>query len=156
MIDIKQWKWKYIIPSVIIIVAIIFNIILLASYEFRGSKYYSVDASPDNKIENSIIFYDNTFTHSQQGSNINTGFYYEVPKGTSSNVDKNYITIEYNRTYSKENIFTVYNVFAIREGRSDNGELYICSAAVFLQILYGLLIIGAIAAIIVIHKKSNK
>lgn len=146
------------ISVIVIIIAVILNIILFFINIFPGTYSYTDSKGYTRKI----TFYENTFSTKsvKDGQIVGTdfGFYQYIPK--SANKEAKYNTLilvskrEYatgSQSYKRNSVFS----FTLNPESKDK-ETYTCGWAIFLQVVYGFLIVASIANIIIINRKNNK
>ena len=149
-------KITVLICILIIIVSIILNVILLSTKVFRGS--YTAQDSSGKKI--TITFYDNTYSMGNR-----MGFYYYQSlsdytySSTNKKLEKDCIILlgdtnmELDTYYLYKN--SVFHLSYAGWGNSSiNGMKFYCSVAIFLQVLYPILIIISIVLIVLIYMKK--
>lgn len=138
----------YLIPSIVLIIMIALTVFLVSSPVFYGSYTYH-ETETDQLI--SIELSDQTFT-AEYGSGIDNyefGFYTymtaeEYTQTTSGN-ESAYIIF---RTVSPQSSTAAYrraNVFCFYQG----SQIFICTDAIVLQIVYGIIGLGAIVVLVI-------
>lgn len=159
------------ISVLILLLSIILNIVLLCTDVFRGRYTCS-----DEKYRYEITFYDNTFaketrvkkSFSQFDGLFNVtykagqlvgydyGFYQYIKSSEYKDAEYNTIILDSSR-YSSSTLYryTRNSVFSFTYETKNNKETYTCGVAVFLQVLYALLIVCCIITIILVTKKNK-
>ena len=152
MNNIYEKKWPYLVLTVLIIVTIILNIVLLYTDIYQGT-YYSVITKDDTSSyrNTEIRFYENTYDYKiYENSQVilySQGFYRYISKDESDTAPYNAVIL-----VDLERDFERFNVFVIQ----DDKAIYICGFAVFLQLLYAVLIVGPIVLIIFLIRKKSR
>ena len=146
---------------------VILNICLLTTDIYCGTYVYK---NGSEKVE--ITFSDNTYVRSYYGEEIqfnrySGGFYKYIPKYEIKDsiiyddLKKDNIIITGSSVlgegiYEKNSVFSISDCFVDEKSE----KTYICNEAVFLQVLYGILIIFFVAALIIINilyfKRKNR
>ena len=138
------------ISVIVIIIAAILNIILFFIDIFPATYNYTDSAGYTNKI----TFYANTCTDItiKNGEIVryNNDFYKYIPKNKLKEAEYNTLIIG-NTKYKRNSVFS----FTLNPESKDK-ETYTCGWAIFLQVVYGFLIVASIANIIIINRKNNK
>lgn len=138
------------IALIVIIIAVILNIVLLSSDIFKSTYTYR-----DGNSITKITFYDNTYTsittERMQITGTNLGFYQYIPKVKYKETE--YDTLILQSVKGNSVGYRRNSVFSFTYAPdSENEETYTCGVAIFLQVLYILLILGSIIFLLVYHK----
>lgn len=149
----------------VIALAIIFNIVLLRTDVYNGA--YS--ATLPNGERAIVTFYDNTYTYIEQNNGryetYNVGFfkYFYASKFEQSSTQENEILLilsSDDNYFSKYMYFKRNSVFCISKqfNNKDGNQIvsYYCSTAIFLQVLYALLVILAIIILVLFNRKFKQ
>lgn len=142
---------------------VILNICLLSTDIYHGTYTYKGENQYGQKEVSEFAFSENTYIWTGYHDDIlvmsNGGYYKYFPELKTQNttdsitgyeIARNVIMLEgFDDITIKRN-----SVFSFAAVGSDTK--FICGEAVFLQVLYGILIIGFISALVVINKKYKK
>lgn len=156
------------IALIVIVIAVILNIVLLCTDVFQGKYKCS-----DDKYDYEITFFDNTYSEntyikfnqsSLSGSfragdlvSSDFGFYQYIPQSKYSEAEYNTLILSSRKgTSHGSSKYKRNSVFSFTYAPdSKNTTTYTCYTAIFLQVLYGVLILASIAVIVIYRPRKN-
>ena len=148
---IKQ-KIVIAIAAIVLVISVVLNITLLCTDIFDGTY-----TKFKNGYSTKITFFDNTYSSvSQKNGQITStdfGFYQYIPSSKYNKAEYNTLILESNKSNSstgyKRN--SVFSITYAPDG--EDAVTYTCSTAIFLQVLYALLILGSMIFILIYYNR---
>lgn len=140
------------IASIILAISVIFNIVLLSSDVFQGNYSHNEDGDITK-----ITFFDNTYSSvSQKNGQItstNFGFYQYIPSSKYKEAQYDTLILVSNKSNSSTG-YKRNSVFSFTYAPdSEDAVTYTCGTAIFLQVLYALLILGSMIFILIYYNR---
>lgn len=168
----NKTKVVSILTVLVLIITVILNIILLCTdvfhgtYKGSGERYKYEISFNENTFSSKIIVnkdfsnIEGTFTVTYKAGQIvasEYGFYQYLNKKNSNNLEYNTIILDAKSTGNYPSLasnFKRNSVFSFTSSPDSNNAItYTCGLAIFLQVIYSVLIAIAITTLIIVYKK---